>query len=116
FESIRTAEKYILDHLNEPLPILMDLAHTLGTNEFKLKWGFKELYGMTIFQFIKEQRLRKAHVLVRYTNNKIVAIARSVGFKHGNHLSREFKKRYGYNPTELRKISVLAENNLENST
>ncbi|MCK0134174.1 helix-turn-helix domain-containing protein [Arenibacter sp. S6351L] len=104
-EMIHSIKKYIVAHLNESIPDILDLAHTMGTNEYKLKNGFKELYGMTVFQFIKDQRLRKAHTLIQYTNKKIGYIARSVGFKQGNHLAREFKKRYGYTPTELRLLS-----------
>jgi AraC-like DNA-binding protein len=109
-EKIHSIKKYIVAHLDEPLPAILELAHTLGTNEFKLKSGFKELYGITVFQFIKDQRLRKAYALILYTNKRIGAIAKLVGLKKGNHLSREFKKRYGYTPTELRLLSSHPEN------
>ena len=105
-EIIRKASEYMEKHLDAPLPVLKDLAHTLGTNEFKLKWGFKQVYGMTITKFLKDLRLRKAHVLVMYTKLPIYRISPMVGFKKGNHLSREFKKRYGYYPTELRALST----------
>ena len=101
YESMRTARDYINKHLDRQLS-LKDLAQAIGTNELKLKMGFKEVSGMTVFQFIKDQRLRKAHILVLYTNKTIASIAALVGFKQGNHLSREFKKRYGHSPTELR--------------
>jgi AraC-like DNA-binding protein len=114
-EHLRSAREFIKDHLDAPLP-LWDLAKKIGTNEFKLKNGFKEMYGMTVFQYIKEQRLRKAHVLVLYTNMTVGAMARSVGFKQGNHLSREFKKRYGQSPTDLRMTSARSETKNFNST
>lgn len=104
-EILRSAGDYIQKHLDAPMPLLKDLAKMLGTNEYKLKFGFKELYGMTIFQFLKYQRLSRAHVLVMNTNLPISRISQMVGFKKGNHLSREFKKRYGYNPTALRLLS-----------
>lgn len=104
-EMIHSIKKYIVTHLDEPLPAILDLAHTMGTNEYKLKMGFKELYGITVFQFIKDQRIRKAHTLIQNTNKKIGNISKLVGFKQGNHLTREFKKRYGYTPTELRLLS-----------
>jgi AraC-like DNA-binding protein len=99
---VRNTGKYITDHMDRPLPKLKELAHQFGINEFKLKRGFKELYGMTVFQYLKEQRLRKAHVLVKFTNIPILTITAMVGFKQPNHLSREFKAKYGYRPTDLR--------------
>ncbi|MCR9228779.1 MAG: helix-turn-helix domain-containing protein [Flavobacteriaceae bacterium] len=104
-EKLRVAEKYIKDHLVEPLPALKEIAKFCGTNEYKLKKGFKELYGLTAFQYQKMERLQKAHVLLEHTHIKVIHIAKMVGFKKGNHLAREFRKRYGYSPTELRMLS-----------
>ncbi|MEZ4970787.1 MAG: helix-turn-helix domain-containing protein [Flavobacteriaceae bacterium] len=102
---IRAAREYITDHLQSPMP-LIEIAHIVGTNEYKLKRGFKELYGLTVFQYIKDQRLRKARLLVLYTNKSIRSIAKMVGFKKGNHLSREFKKRFHHSPTDLRTLGI----------
>ncbi|MEE1962048.1 helix-turn-helix domain-containing protein [Allomuricauda taeanensis] len=104
-EKLRVVEKYIKDNLAEPLPSLKEIASFCGTNEFKLKKGFKELYGLTAFQYQKKERLRKAHVLLEHTNIKVTTIAKMIGLKKGNHLAREFRKRYGYSPTELRMLS-----------
>ncbi|MAO18940.1 helix-turn-helix domain-containing protein [Muricauda ruestringensis] len=104
-ENLRKAKQYIMDHLDTPLPAIKELAHICNTNEYKFKKGFKELFGMTAFQYQKHERLRKAHILIEHSNKTILAIARTVGFKKGNHFAREFKKRYGYNPSVLRRLS-----------
>ena len=104
-ENLRKAKRYIMDNLDIPLPSIRELAHFCNTNEYKFKKGFKELFGMTAFQYQKHERLRKAHILIEHSNKTILAIARTVGFKKGNHFTREFKKRYGYTPSQLRKRS-----------
>jgi len=104
-ENLRKVESYIMDNLDKPLPSIKTLAQLCWTNEYKFKKGFKELYAMTPFQYQKNERLRRAHVLIEYSNKTIGAIAQMVGFKIGNHLAREFKKKYGYSPTALRKSS-----------
>lgn len=114
-ESIRSARDYISNHLDGPLS-LKDIARSIGTNELKLKMGFREICDMTVFQFIKEERLRKAHALVLYTNKNIGFIAGLVGFKQGNHLSREFKKKYGHSPTELRMSAARSKSKNFNSS
>lgn len=102
-DNLRNAKQYIMDHLDKPLPSIKTLAHLAGTNEYKFKKGFKELIGMTPFQYQKHMRLRRAYVLIENSNKTISAIAKIVGFKKGNHLAREFKKRYGFSPTALRR-------------
>lgn len=104
-ENLRKVERHIMDNLDMPLPSIRELAHFCNTNEYKFKKGFKELFGMTAFQYQKHERLRKAHILIEHSNKTIIAIARTVGFKKGNHFTREFKKRYGYTPSQLRKRS-----------
>lgn len=104
-ENLRKAKQHIMDNLDMPLPSIKELAHFCNTNEYKFKKGFKELFGMTAFQFQKHERLRKAHILIEHSNKTILAIAKTVGFKKGNHFAREFKKRYGYSPSVLRRPS-----------
>lgn len=101
-EKIRAIAEYIKNHLDEGLPSLKEMALQFGTNEYKLKKGFKELNGMTVFQFLKEERLRKAHVIVEHSNKSFKEIAKMVGFKNSTHFSREFTLRYGYRPKTLR--------------
>lgn len=95
-------ENHVKNNLQMPLVTLRELAHSFGTNEYKVKIGFKKLFGVSVFQFLKNERLKKAHALVKFTSIPIKEIALTVGFKQPNHMSREFKRRYGYNPTELR--------------
>jgi len=101
-EKIRAVSEHIKNHLDEDLPSLKEMALKFWTNEYKLKKGFKELNGMTVFQFLKEERLRKAHVLVEHSNKSFKEIAKMVGFKNSTHFSREFNIRYGYRPKTLR--------------
>ncbi|WP_146032831.1 AraC family transcriptional regulator, partial [Arenibacter sp. NBRC 103722] len=79
------------------------------TNEFKLKYGFKELYGTTVFKYLVQERLRKAKTLVQYTQLNFKSIAKMVGFKSVPHFSRTFSEQYGYSPKIFRKKSDLGE-------
>ncbi|MGC1632894.1 MAG: AraC family transcriptional regulator, partial [Gelidibacter sp.] len=87
-------------------PSQKDFALQLGTNEFKLKYGFKELYGTTMHKFIIQERLRNAQVMIQYTDLPFKAIAHKSGFKSQSHFSRLFKARFGYTPKDLRKNTI----------
>ena len=54
---IRKGHDMIIHNLEKELPSLKDFAHQLGTNEFKLKYGFKELYGTSVYRFLIRERL-----------------------------------------------------------
>ena len=100
---IRQGRNIIMNNLEQDFPSLKEFAHQLGTNEFKLKYGFRELYGTTVYRFLLQERLRKAKMLIEHADFPIKTIAYRTGFKSIPHFSRVFKKRYGYAPSELRK-------------
>lgn len=102
---IREGRNIIINNLEMDFPSLKTFALQLGTNEFKLKYGFKELYGDTVFNFIKRERLQKSRMMVLHTTQSFKSIAQITGFKSISHFSRSFKKQYGCSPSELRKTS-----------
>lgn len=99
---IQEIHDYILLNLTSPLPSLRTLAHDHGTNEFKLKTGFKQLYNTSVFRFQKEQRLKRAHNILATSDISLSQVSELCGFKSLPHFSKIFKKRYGYNPSELK--------------
>lgn len=103
---IREGRNIIINNLEKELPSLRDFALQLGTNEFKLKYGFKELYGTTVYRFLLYERLRKSKMMIQYSDLPLKSIAHMVGFKSFPHFSRAFKKRYEYSPSELRKKTI----------
>ncbi len=109
FEDIRKIRKghdIIINNLEKELPSLKDFALQLGTNEFKLKYGFKELYGTSVHRFLMAERMRKSKMLIQFSDQSIKSIAHMTGFKSISHFSRTFKKHYEYTPSDLRKKSL----------
>lgn len=105
-EKIREGHNMIRNNLVKEFPSIKDFAHQLGTNEYKLKYGFKELYGISVYRFLNQERLRKAKMLVQYSNIPLKSVGHMTGFKSNPHFSRAFKEHYGYAPIELRKKSL----------
>ncbi|WP_052188302.1 helix-turn-helix domain-containing protein [Cellulophaga sp. Hel_I_12] len=113
FEDIRKIRKgrdILLSNLKADFPLLRDFALLLGTNEFKLKYGFKELYGTTVHRFLMNERFRNAQMMIQFSDESLKSIAHINGFKSISHFSRSFKKRYGYAPSVLRKKSRNKDN------
>lgn len=106
---LREARDIIINNLEKELPPLRDFAIQLGTNEFKLKYGFKEMYGTSVHRFLVHERLRKAKMLVQHTDISLKSVALMTGFKSFPHFSRIFKKEYGDAPSIQRKQSLNTE-------
>ena len=103
---LRNGRDIIINNLDRDLPSLKEFALQLGTNEFKLKYGFKELYGIPVHRYLMQERLRKSNMLIQNTDKPLKSIAQMTGFKSMPHFSRAFKNHFGYTPSELRKESV----------
>lgn len=63
-EKIRQAQAIIIENMMNP-PSLMELSRLIGLNDFKLKKGFKEMFGTTVFGYLREKRLEKASYLLQ---------------------------------------------------
>lgn len=100
---IREGRNIILNNLEQDFPSLRDFALQLGTNEFKLKYGFKELYGTSVHRYLMQERLRKSKMMVQFTDQSLKSIAHATGFKSISHFSRTFKKHYDQSPSDFRK-------------
>ncbi|UFH34713.1 helix-turn-helix domain-containing protein [Flavobacterium acetivorans] len=94
---------YILNHLDLPLPSMKALSRIFGTNENKLKYGFKHLFKMGIYEFYAIERLKRAHLLIQQTTIPLKSIAIMAGYPIYPNFSRAFKKRFGYTPMDVKR-------------
>ncbi len=83
-------------------PSLHTLALMVGTNECKLKNGFKSLFGTTVFGYLFEYRMGKACTLLLDSEMTVLEIGNSIGYEHQSHFSTAFKRRFGISPIEYR--------------
>ena len=80
-----------------------ELCRKSGLNDFKLKKGFKELFGVTVFGYLHELRMEKAKDMLNNTIKPIVEIAEYCGYSYVQSFSTAFRKRYGITPEKFRK-------------
>lgn len=99
---IRISTQYLRAHLHLP-PSPEALAKILGTNVKRLNQAFKASFGLPIFGWVREERLRQARELVTCTEISHVSIADHLGFGSAASFSTAFKERFGCSPRELRK-------------
>ena len=100
--------------LHDP-PSLADVARRIGLNEYKLKRGFKQLFGSTLFGYLTARRLELARRMLLDTDKTAAEIGFELGYATPQHFSQAFKKRYGIAPGALRTARGLARFDEENS-
>jgi len=81
---------------------LMQLAELAGLNDFKLKKGFKQLFGSTVFGFITDTRLDIAYQLLQDDRYNVTHVADMIGYKHPHHFTKAFKKKFGILPKTVK--------------
>lgn len=89
------------DNLNQNYSI-KHLSKKVGLNETHLKKEFIRLFGCSMNEFSKTEKMTKAKDLLRGTQMPIYQIAEDVGYKNATHFSAAFKKYYGELPKQYR--------------
>lgn len=99
-EKIYAVRDYIANNLDANCS-LTELAHQVGTNEFTLKKGFKELFGTTVFGFWNDIKMEHAKKMLLDSNMNISEISDIIGYKNPRHFSAAFKRKYNVLPSKI---------------
>ncbi|MGN7414065.1 helix-turn-helix transcriptional regulator [Paenibacillus sp. SAF-068] len=85
-------------------PSLLALSRQVGLNDFKLKKGFKALFGSTVFEYLRQVRLDNAMKLLRNQDNNVTEAAIAVGYSNVSAFSQQFYRKFGVKPSEMKRI------------
>lgn len=99
---IHNAREIIIKRIDDPCS-LIELARLSGINDFKLKKGFKEVFGTTVFKYLFDERMERSKTLILDGKLTISEIAFMVGYKNPAHFTAAFKRKFGYLPSDLKK-------------
>ncbi|MES2739426.1 MAG: response regulator [Pseudomonadota bacterium] len=98
---VAAAKRLIRDNL-AALPTLAEIARSVGTYREKLSQVFREQTGMTVFTFIREERIARGVELLCQTDIDIQDIALLTGFNNAGNFATAFRERMGVTPTAYR--------------
>ena len=97
---------YIDKHLESDLNIEL-LAQIAYMSRAKLKYVFKNTFGVSMQDYIKRKRLVTAKQLLVETNLSIKDISTSIGYKNTGSFCEMFKKETSMRPLEYRKTNNM---------
>ncbi|MEM9246072.1 MAG: AraC family transcriptional regulator [Cyanobacteria bacterium P01_F01_bin.153] len=99
-DRIHYARDILHQRIADP-PSLLELSRLAGLNDYKLKVGFKQLFGTTVFAHLKRHRLEQARRLLQERQISIAAAAEAVGYTSHGHFAAAFRKQFGIYPREV---------------
>ncbi|CAL2103338.1 AraC family transcriptional regulator [Tenacibaculum sp. 190130A14a] len=96
---IRKAKDIIIAQMTEP-PTLQELANEVGLNLKKLKEGFKQIYGDTVYSFLFDYKMEHARKLLESNQLNVNEVGLQVGYSTSSHFIAAFKKKFGTTPKQ----------------
>lgn len=103
---VRRVREMLNENLQDP-PSLLDMSREAGMSHSKLNRCFKQLYGLTVFEWLRQLRLDKARELLSGGGCSIAEAALNSGFSDQSHLNRCFKRHFGVTPGQFRRARRL---------
>jgi len=99
---IYSARDILIRNLEDP-PSLLTLAKQSRINSLKLKQGFRQLFGTTVFGYLQAYRMEEARRLLELGGLNVTQVAQRVGYAHPGKFSAAFKKKFGISPKALKR-------------
>tara|TARA_B100001109_G_scaffold237946_1_gene219393 strand:+ start:2692 stop:3570 length:879 start_codon:yes stop_codon:yes gene_type:complete len=96
-QKIRKAKKIILDKMSDP-PSLEQLSIEVELSLKKLKDGFKQIYGDTVFAYLLDHKMDEARKMLDSRKYNVNEVSLKLGYSTASHFIAAFKKKYGTTP------------------
>jgi AraC-like DNA-binding protein len=97
---IKQAKEIIIKRMAEP-PSLQELADEVQMPINRLKEGFKQIYGDSVFSFLLEYKMEVARQLLASGTLNVNEVGLKLGYSTASHFIAAFKKRYGTTPKKF---------------
>src|SRR5690606_33128931 len=95
--NIRMAKDILIQRMAEP-PTLQELSEVIVLSLKKLKEGFKEIYGDTVFGFLFDYKMDFARKLIENGQHNVNEVGLKTGYSTASHFIAAFKKKFGTTP------------------
>ena len=96
---IYQARDILINQLHNP-PSLLALARQVGINDYKLKQGFRQVFGTTVFGYLHNYRMERAAELLQGNQMTITRVAATIGFANRSAFAVAFRRKFGLNPSD----------------
>lgn len=96
-QKIKRAKQIMIARMDAP-PTLSELSDEIGLSLNKLKEGFKQIYGDSVFSFLFDYKMEVARQLLEAGSHNVNEVGLKVGYSTASHFIAAFKKKFGTTP------------------
>ena len=100
----RQVGSYLTQHMDSKIPI-DTLAKKFQTSPTALKTSFKGVYGISVYAYIRAQKMQSAARDLCRTNASVLEIAGRYGYDNASKFAKAFKDTMGVSPSDYRSKS-----------
>lgn len=94
---LKLAKEIMISRMAEP-PTLAELSQEIGLSLKKLKEGFKQIYGDSVYGFLFDYKMEYARKMLEAGGHNVNEVGLKVGYSTASHFIASFKKKYGTTP------------------
>lgn len=100
-ERLHQAKEILLQNWISP-PSLLELSRQVGLNDYKLKQGFRQVFGTTVFGYLQIHRMAQAQRLLTESDYSVAYVAQRIGYTSQSRFCDAFKRQFGLSPRAYR--------------
>lgn len=101
-QQLMAARDYLLADLANP-PTLAQIAAETGLSAMRIKRGFRELFGHSVYGLFQQERMRSAQQRLRAGGVTVIEVAFELGYSNPSHFAVAFRKEFGATPGEYKR-------------
>ena len=105
-DRVQRAREILDQRLADP-PSMDALSKQVGINATSLRAEFHQAYGLSVFAYVREQRLQLARALLRAKDQPVSAIGYRVGFGNPGAFATAYRRRFGHSPRQEQTASAV---------
>jgi AraC-like DNA-binding protein len=94
-------ESILVSNLSAPPPTIPLLARKAMMSETKLKNLFKQVYGLSLYEYYQKNRMLRARQLLRTKKFSVKETGTALGFKNLSNFTIAYKKEFNVLPSEM---------------
>jgi len=116
-QQVLQARTTLIDNFKQP-PSLLELSRKVGLNDYKLKIGFRQVFGTTVFGYLRQYRMEYARQLLEEGKMSVTEVSYSVGYCSLSHFAKVFSRQFGTKPgfylSKMRKKTYMSPSHHQN--
>ncbi|MGE8690829.1 MAG: helix-turn-helix transcriptional regulator [Achromobacter sp.] len=105
-QQLLAARDHLLADLAHP-PTLAQMALEAGISAIRIKRGFRELFGHSVYGLFQQERMREARRRLQAGGVTVMEVAFGLGYSNPSHFAAAFRKQFGIAPGEYKRSQPL---------